>query len=504
MEPEIPKADARVPDLSTPSMARLSDRGLANLVPDSIKAIMKAGSSNAYHPEHNPNGIVSLGVAENRLLHAEIADRINSHMRVSQRMLTYGDGSVGSNVLREAVAKFVNAHFQPVEELGYTSVAVLNGVSAILDCLAWCICDEGDSILIGRPFYVGFVSDFMNRAKVDLVAVAFGDVDPMSLAAVARYERALEEATSRGKKIKALVLCSPHNPLGRCYTPEVLEAYLRLCSKHGIHMVSDEVYAMSVFPNRDVPNPTHFRSVLSLEYKKLIDPSLLHVLYGMSKDFCSNGLRIGAFISPENPELHAAMRAISKFAWSSSLADLAWSSLLSDEIFLRGYLMKLTARLTEAYDTCISILHGMNVPYLPANSGPFLWINLSGFLQRKTIEAERDLAWRMIKAGVWLATGEAYRSEEAGWFRLTFAVPEPDMRLGLERYVEEEMQGYLRSFCWLTMILQTCNCLGTCQPRNGLKSDIRRFLENRKPMSKQDWTSSRRSEALGIKPRLGA
>lgn len=446
MEPEIPNPEALAPDLSKPSMARLSNRGLANLVPDSIKAIMKAGSSNAYHAEHNPNGIVSLGVAENRLLHAEIAQHINSHMHVSQRMLTYGDGSAGSDVLREAIAKFVNDHFQPVEKLGYTSVTVLNGVSAILDSLAWCICDEGDSILIGRPFYVGFVSDFTNRSKVDLVPVAFGDVDPMSLAAVAEYDKVMEQAKSQGKKIKALVLCSPHNPLGRCYTPDVLEAYLRLCSKHGIHMISDEVYAMSVFPNRDNPDPIPFRSVLSLEYKKLIDPSLLHVLYGMSKDFCSNGLRIGAFISMKNPELHAAMRTISKFAWSSSLADRAWLSLLSDEPFLLEYLLKLVARLTEAYNLCTSVLREMNVPYLPANSGPFLWINLSGFLQRKTIESERDLAWRMIKAGVWLATGEAYRSEEPGWFRLTFAVPEPEMRLGLERYVEEEIHGTLVMF----------------------------------------------------------
>ena len=284
----------------------------------------------------------------------------------------------------------------------------------------------------------------MNRAKVDLVAVAFGEVDPMSLAAVTHYERAMKEATSRGKKVKALVLCSPHNPLGRCYTPEVLEAYLRLCSKHGIHMISDEVYAMSVFPNQDNPNPIPFRSVLSLEYKKLIDPSLLHVLYGMSKDFCSNGLRIGAFISADNIYLHAAMRAISKFAWSSSLADLAWSSILSDETFLQEYLINFTSQLTEAYNLCTSILHGMNVPYLPSNCGPFLWIDLSKSLQHKTIESECNLAWRMIKAGVWLATGEAYRSEEPGWFRLTFAVPETEIRLGLKRCVQQ-LQGYHRN-----------------------------------------------------------
>lgn len=42
----------------------------------------------------------------------------------------------------------------------------------------------------------------MNRAKVDLVAVAFGDVDPMSLAAVENYERAMKEATIEERRSK--------------------------------------------------------------------------------------------------------------------------------------------------------------------------------------------------------------------------------------------------------------------------------------------------------------
>lgn len=60
-------------------------------------------------------------------------------------------------------------------------------------------------------------------------------------------------------------------------------------------------------------------------------------------------------------------------------------------------------------------------------------MDFSGFLGEKTLEGERALAWRMIRQGVWLATGEAYRSERAGWFRLTFAIPEGDREIGLSR-----------------------------------------------------------------------
>lgn len=38
--------------------------------------------------------------------------------------------------------------------------------------------------------------------------------DPFSLDAVQEYEKTYEEARSRGIRVKALLLCSPHNPLG--------------------------------------------------------------------------------------------------------------------------------------------------------------------------------------------------------------------------------------------------------------------------------------------------
>lgn len=270
---------------------------------------------------------------------------------------------MGSNFLRASVANFVNAQFHPTKPLVMGSVSILNGVSSVIDSLAWCICDEGDGVLIGRPLYVGFVTDLENRAKVAPIYVDFGQEDVLGLGAITCYEQALREAAHRGITVKALLLCNPHNPLGQCYAPDVLEGYLAFCSNHKIHLISDEVYAMSVFPHQGNANPTPFRSVLSLDYEKLIDPSLLHVLYGMSKDFCSNGIRIGAFISPQNPELHRAIRAVSKFAWSSSLADTAWSRLLSDKTFLDGYLPLLTTRLTNAFEVCTGLLHELGIPY---------------------------------------------------------------------------------------------------------------------------------------------
>ena len=66
--------------------------------------------------------------------------------------------------------------------------------------------------------------------------------------------------------------------------------------------------------------------------------------------------------------------------------------------------------------------------------GPFIWLDLSSFLLQNSLQDERDLAREMIEKGVWLATGEAYRSEEPGYFRMTFAIPEQELELGVQRY----------------------------------------------------------------------
>ena len=86
----------------------------------------------------------------------------------------------------------------------------------------------------------------------------------------------------------------------------------------------------------------------------------------MSKYFCANGVRIGAFISTRNAELHAAMRAVSKFAWWLSLADQAWQGLLEDEGWLDGYLERLRIGLSRAYELCTGLLGEMGVTYMPS------------------------------------------------------------------------------------------------------------------------------------------
>ena len=102
------------------------------------------------------------------------------------------------------------------------------------------------------------------------------------------------------KRIKGLVVSNPHNPFAQCYPRDVLLQCLKFCKERGLHYVSDEIYALSVFDSPTTKgNP--FVSVLSLMNEarsdselreELMDRSRVHVVWSVSKDFGCSGTRM--------------------------------------------------------------------------------------------------------------------------------------------------------------------------------------------------------------------
>jgi aspartate/methionine/tyrosine aminotransferase len=142
-------------------------------------------------------------------------------MRISSHNLTYGDDFSGGKLLRAAISHFANRHFQPLIPITPAHVAVTAGVTNAIEVTAWSFGDPGDGVLLGRPFYTAFVNDMRARAE-SLTANQLKSqpltsaqvTDPFSLKAVGEYEKALLNSHDAGTRIRALMLCSPHNPLG--------------------------------------------------------------------------------------------------------------------------------------------------------------------------------------------------------------------------------------------------------------------------------------------------
>ncbi|MCJ1469670.1 hypothetical protein MMC07_008306 [Pseudocyphellaria aurata] len=426
--------------------SKLSRRGQKHATVGEADIEFSIVRDNPYDAETNPSGIISLGTADNFLMHAELTDFVNNKVVISDHTFGYGQGSRGSDRVRKAMADHLNRYFKPHTPILAEEVMFSSGVTAINDIVAWNLIDPGDGILLGMPIYGDFQGDLTARAGAELLFVPMQGVDPFSLAAIEKYEAILQKAKSRGIKARALWLCSPHNPLGQCYSSEVLKGYMRFCQKHRIHLISDEIYGLSVFDTGDSA-ATKFTSVLSIDPAEVINPDFLHVFYGMSKDFGAAGLRLGCLIT-RNQDLLQAVSAISRFSWPSHLSCEAAATMLEDVEWTSRLLHLNQQRLGENYRFTTKMLDDAGIQYHHGgNAGYFLWIDLSPYLPLATAEnaglmkQERVLAQRLMDAGIYLATGEKFASEDAGWFRVIFTHEKAKLHEGLRRMIATIQQA---------------------------------------------------------------
>jgi 1-aminocyclopropane-1-carboxylate synthase len=316
---------------------------------------------------------------------------------------------------------------------------------SLCEMLGFSLFSPGDGILLSRPCYAAFESDFGTRAGVKCVYASFNGQDQFSLkGAVEGYEAALVEAQAAGTRIRALLVCHPHNPLGQSYPRETLIALMEFCNKHAIHLISDEIYALSTYTLNSGPESTAsaprepFRSILSIPNAAAhIDPSLLHVLYGMSKDLAAGGLRIG-MLHTRNSELWSCLSAMNQFHWIPGPADAIATAMLEDEVWLDAFLKESQQKLGEMSALTRRLFREKGIPFWEeGRAGFFLWVDLRAWLagtgKEDLWQAEREVNDRFTKAGVFLTPGEVSRAEEPGWFRVVFSWDEETLREGLSR-----------------------------------------------------------------------
>ena len=393
-----------------------------------------------YDPKSNPDGWAILGVAENYCMLPEMASFI-AHKRIdlSANDFSYNEGPWSTKRLREALATLINKRFKPVREVKQNELCMANGLTPLCSMLGIACCEEGDGILISQPCYGAFFEDFGRIAKAKMVPVPLHGIDQFSVEGVQCYDKALKEAEAAGTRIRALLLCNPHNPLGRCYPHETLVEIMRFCQKNKIHLFSDEIYAMSVYDSLEDELAVPFESVLSFDSSEYISPDYLHMLYAMSKDLGAGGLRVGCLVSG-NRELRTAMDQLVFFHWTGIADQRVAMEILEDEEWLEGFLRLSREKLRDHSALARSMLDEKGIKYAPgANAGFFLVVDLRPFLRhmgKEGWEAEAALVQKMMGAKVFLTSGEMMKSEEPGWFRVVFSQDQQTLKEGLRRLFE--------------------------------------------------------------------
>jgi aspartate/methionine/tyrosine aminotransferase len=368
------------------------------------------------------NGYVGLCVAENKLVQDLLDAQITRCRRSPGAALGYGP-MIGSLDFRQALARFLSRSVvgRPVDA---QHVAVLAGAGAVLETVFYCIAGPGEGVLIPTPSYAGFWADLQTRDGLRIVPVDGHHHEGFTLS-IDQYQRAFEGADC---DVRAVLITSPSNPLGAVYSRAQLAEIIAWAKEQNIHVVLDEVYALSTFGEDPFFSGASLRDELG---------DTMHLVWAFSKDFAMSGLRCGVLVS-ENQALLDAVDGLAYWSSCSRDTQTLLGAMVTDEDWTDTFVSENQRRLRTAYERTTAALTEASIPYTPAAAGFFLLCDLRDQLPEATWDAERDL-WRTLldRTNVNLTPGEACRINEPGFFRLCFASEPTDSVVnGIDRIAD--------------------------------------------------------------------
>ena len=370
-------------------------------------------------PVANPDGYIGLCEAENRLVTEMVADRLDRAPRVPPTALAY-DAMTGSLRFREQLGSFMSRTFLG-RKFGPEQISVLAGAGSVLEILFYALGDPGDGVLVPTPSYAGFWLDLELRNGLNIVPVHRSSADDFRLT-----PELLDHAVAgAGRPIKALLFTSPDNPLGTVASPEEISRVLTWADDRDLHVVFDEIYALSVFGERIFTSCAELRPSLG---------ERVHIVWAFSKDFGASGLRCGVLVS-ENRAVNAAVDALAYWACCSGHTQHLLGNLISDEAWVDSYIVSMRELLGGAYARLTAALDGGGIRHVPAEAGVFVLLDLRTHLAAPTWEAEHALWIEILeKARVNLTPGAACHVGEPGFFRLCYAgQPTETVEAGVRR-----------------------------------------------------------------------
>ena len=115
------------------------------------------------------------------------------------------------------------------DDMAY-SIGVMPSISSMIRCLS----DEDDGILIQSPVYHVFyyVIEDNNRKVVENELIYENG----------EYRIDFDDLDEKLSEVRMMILCNPHNPVGKIWSVDELAEIGRLCKKHDVILISDEIH----------------------------------------------------------------------------------------------------------------------------------------------------------------------------------------------------------------------------------------------------------------------
>ena len=272
------------------------------------------------------------------------------------------------------------------------------------------VCEKGDPVAIMTPVYGPFYR-MPERAGMTLVKCPLIENNNVYTMDLELFERQCKDG------LKALLFCSPHNPVGRVWTLAELTALVQICNRYNVRIIADEIHMDLVMPGHA---HTPILNVPGAEKAIL--------LASATKTFNLAGLRHSSILVKDQDTLDQI--------------DKVMSACAVGEPNIFGALAQRIAYEQGApwLDSLIEYVSGSAqfvIDYLAAHLPEILPAELQGTYLMWLDCRQLGLpdVWRFLidEAGVGLNNGESFGEAGKGFVRLNLATPRSNIKTALEQ-----------------------------------------------------------------------
>jgi cystathionine beta-lyase len=291
------------------------------------------------------------------------------------------------------------------------STGVVPSISSIVRKLT----TPAEKVLIQTPVYNVFFNSIINNGRRVIENPLKYDGENYSIDFDDLEDKLADPQTS------LMILCNPHNPVGKIWSIEDLRRIGELCYKYNVIVVSDEIHCDLTAPESSyIP----FASVSD----KCRDNSITCI--APTKTFNLAGIQTSAVVIPDKVLRHKVWRGLNTdevaepnaFAVDATIAAFTKCGAWLDK--LREYIFENNRVVIEYINKEIP-----NIKVVPSKATYLLWLDCQGVIGDTT-----DLAEFIRKdTGLYILAGKRYGNGGNDFLRMNIACPREVLQDGLER-----------------------------------------------------------------------
>lgn len=305
-----------------------------------------------------------------------------------------------------------NRHnFEMKKEWLMFSIGVVPSISSVVRRLTL----PGEKVLVQTPVYNIFFNSIYNNGRYILESPLVYKEGKYSIDFNDLENKLSDPQTT------LMILCNPHNPVGKIWDRETLERIGELCYKHNVIVLSDEIHCdLTKLGKEYIP----FQSVNEVCKNNSV------VCIAPTKAFNIAGLQTSAICIPNEKLYNKVYRGINNdeiaepntFAIQAAIAAFTKGGGWLDEA--RSYIDENRRIVKEYLEKNISSLN-----LIESEATYLLWIDCAN------IEIDSDLLTDFIrnKTGLYLSSGAQYGKSGESFIRMNIACPKKMLLDGLDR-----------------------------------------------------------------------